>query len=89
MTIWQATRTKQLNDPVKSSVLQIEPAAVIDGGNPLVKATYNLGDGALIQKCVKQICIVVNSIHAAHYPNVRVMAERISSGYRKCLPAVD
>lgn len=84
--IGQATRTKLLailNDPVKASVLQIELAAVIDGGNPLVKATYNLeGDGALVLKCYEQICTVINSIRTAHHPNVRAVAERISSGDR-------
>ena len=84
--VGQATRTKLsaiLNDPLKASLLQIELAAVIDVGNPLVKATYNLeGEGALVLKCYEQICTVVNSIHAAHYPNVRAIAKRISSGDR-------
>ena len=46
-----ATRTKLLeilNDPTKTAILQIELAAIIDAGAPLVKATYNLeGDGRL------------------------------------------
>ena len=50
--IGRATRSKLLNDPVKSSLLQIELAAIIDVGTPLVKATYNLeGDGAVVLKC--------------------------------------
>ena len=84
--VGQATRTKLLailNDPVKASLLQIELAAVIDVGSPLVKATYNLeGDGALVLQCYEQICTVINSIQAAHNPNVRAIAERISSGDR-------
>ena len=47
-----ATRTKLLeilNDPTKTAILQIELAAIIDAGAPLVKATYNLeGDGPLV-----------------------------------------
>jgi hypothetical protein len=74
--VGQATRTKLLailNDPVKASLLhvQIELAAFIDVGS--------LRRGS----CYEQICTVINSIRAAHKPNIRAIAEPISG------PAVD
>jgi len=73
--IGPATRIKLLaisNDPAKAACLQIELAAIIDAGTPLVKATYSLeGDGTLVLTWYETVCIAVNSIHAAHYPNVR------------------
>ena len=50
-----ATRRKLLSilqDSQKNSKLQLELAAVIDAGEPFVKATYKLeGDGALVFSC--------------------------------------
>ena len=81
-----ATRTKLLeilNNQTKNTYLQIELAAIIDAGTPLVKATYNLeGDGALALQCHDQICTVLNAIRIAHYPNVTAIAERIAAGNR-------
>ena len=50
-----ATRRKLLSilqDSQKNSKLQLELAAVIDAGEPFVKATYKLeGNGALVFSC--------------------------------------
>ena len=50
-----ATRRKLLSilqDSQKNSKLQLELAAVIDAGEPFVKATYKLeGDGTLVFSC--------------------------------------
>ena len=82
-----ATRIKLLailGDQQKNACLQIELAAVIDAGTPLVKATYNLeGDGPLVLKCHDQISTVLNAITTAHYPNVTALAERMSAGDRR------
>ena len=81
-----ATRTKLLeilNDPTKTAILQIELAAIIDAGAPLVKATYNLeGDGLLVWQCHEQISTVLNAINTAHYPNVTAVVERVAGGNR-------
>ena len=70
------TRTKLLEIPTKFAILQIELAAIIDAGAPLVKATYNLeGDGPLVWECHDQITTVLNSITTAHSPNVTAVAE--------------
>ncbi len=82
--VGQATRTKLLgilDDPTKNAYLQIELAAIIDAGTPLVKATYNLeGDGPLVLQCHDQICTVLNAIQTAHYPNVTAIAEKLAAG---------
>lgn len=82
--IGPATRIKLLailNNPAKAACLQIELAAIIDAGTPLVKATYNLE--GLVLTCYETVCIAVNCIHAAHHPNVRAVAERLVSASRK------
>ncbi len=82
--VGQATRTKLLgilDDPTKNAYLQIELAAIIDAGTPLVKATYNLeGDGPLVLQCHDQICTVLNATQTAHYPNVTAVADKLAAG---------
>ena len=82
--IGAATRTKLLeilNNQTKAAILQIELAAIIDAGAPLVKATYNLeGGGPVVWDCHDQVTTVLNSINTAHYPNVTAVAERIAAG---------
>ena len=57
-----ATRKKLLQilaDPIKNSRLQVELAAVIDAGEPFVKATYVLeGDGPLALSCYEVVYTV-------------------------------
>ena len=81
-----ATRTRLLdilNDQTKNALLQIELAAIIGAGAPLVRATYNLeGDGPLVLQCHDQICTVLNAIHTSHYPNVTAIAEKLTPGNR-------
>ena len=79
-----ATRFKLLevlNDPTKTTILQMELAAIIDTGAPLVKATYKLeGDEALVWYPHDQICTVLNAMTIAHYPNVTAVVERVFAG---------
>ena len=81
-----STRTKLLdilNDAARIGLLQIELAAVIDAGAPLVKATYNLeGDGALVWQCHDQISTVLNAITTSHHPNVTAIVARVTGGNR-------
>ena len=70
-----------LEDPVKSSQLQIELAAVIAAGEPFVKATYLLeGDGLLALKCYEIENNLFAGIHVQHFPNLLAVAQTISPG---------
>lgn len=79
-----ATRAKLLSffsDPNKKVLLQIELAAVIDFGEPFVRATYRLeGDGALVFQCYEVIDTVRASIQAANMPNLLAIATKLSGG---------
>ena len=79
-----ATRRKMLDilhDQQKQGVLQIELAATMDGGLPLVQATYCLeGDGPLVLTCFEEVNKVFKAIQVAHLPNLNRVAERISQG---------
>ena len=69
-----------LQDPYKSALLQIELAAVVDLGEVIVKATYQLeSDGALVFECYEVIRSIIATIHTAHYPNVQAIAHKVSS----------
>jgi len=62
-----ATRRKLLQileDPTKSSRLQVELAAVIDAGEQFVKATHLLeGDDPLAMKCYEIVSNLFSGIH--------------------------
>ena len=79
-----ATRKKMLDilhDPQKQALLQIELAATVDGGLPLVQATYRLeGDGPLALTCFEEVDKVFKAIQVAHVPNLNRVAEKISHG---------
>ena len=79
-----ATRSKLLKimaDPQKNTRLQIELAAVIDAGEPFVKATYNLeGDGPLALNCYEVLSTLAAGIRVQHYPNLEAVALKISGG---------
>ena len=83
--IGPSTRPKLLSffdDPQKLNYLKIELAAVIDCGEPFVKATYKLeGDGPLAFICYEAIQEVVKSIKVANIPNVQAVARDISSSF--------
>ena len=70
-----STRSKLLgivSDPIKNACLKIELAAVVDGGEGLVRATYNLeGDGALA------FCAYEISIRVSHFPNLEAVAKEL------------
>ena len=62
-------------------LLQIELAAVIDAGKPMVKSTYILeGDGMLAWQCYEQLLIIQNSIHGANLPNLMALSREVSGG---------
>ena len=74
-----------LNDSKKKTCLQMELAAVVDAGEPFVKATYNLeGDGALVFKCYDQIQTLKAGIDNAYYPNVNALAQKLSTRGHTC-----
>ena len=79
-----ATRRKLLdmlqNPRVKASI-QIELAAIVDAGEPFVKATYELeGDGALAFYCYEVLNALAAGVQVAHYPNVHAIAQTLSGG---------
>ena len=68
--------------------MQVELAAIVDWGEPFVKATYKLeGDGALALQCYKVIDTIRASIHAANTPNLLAVAERLSGGVHEMQPS--
>lgn len=75
------TRAKLLtimNDYTKKSLLMVEMAAVVDAGEPLVRATYMLeGDGPLAIDCYEIISTVVQGAQVAHFPNVEAIAKEL------------
>jgi hypothetical protein len=69
-----ATRRKMLDllhDQQKQGLLQIELAATVDAGLPLVQATYRLeGDGPLVLTCFEEVDKVFKAIQVAHFNGV-------------------
>lgn len=62
-------------------LLQIELAAVVDAGKPMVESTYILeGDGTLAWQCYEQLLIIQNSIHGANLPNLTALSREVSGG---------
>ena len=63
-----------------SNNLQIELAAVVDAGEPFVKATYKLeGDGPLALECYEILGVVKAAIQVNHLPNTTAIAKKIAS----------
>ena len=70
-----------VRDPQTCCKLQLELAAVIDCGQPFVKATYKLeGDGALVYSCYDILSSLTLGIQAAHYPNLCAVTVKLSGG---------
>ena len=70
-----------LQDTQKSSKLQLELAAVIDAGEPFVKATYNLeGDGPLVFGCFDVLASLSVGIRTAYFPNLSAVSARLAGG---------
>ena len=76
------TRPKLLTyfeDPEKLKYLKVELAAVVDYGEPFVKATYNLeGDGPLALSCYELVQEVVASIKVENVPNFQAVIVQTS-----------
>ena len=69
--------------PNKNIILQIELAAIVDWGEPFVKATYRLeGDGALAFECFEVIDTIRAFIQSGTTPNnyIQALADRLSCG---------
>ncbi len=63
------------------ALLQIEMAVTVDGGLPLVQATYRLeGDGAVIFTCYEELNKELQAIRTAHFPNLNRVAKLLSQG---------
>ena len=76
-----ATSTKLLqffSDKRKIEYLQLELAAIVDAGEPFVKATYQLeGDGALAFRCYEIFSTLEASVKLQHFPNLHAMANKL------------
>ena len=56
-------------------------AAVIDAGEPFVRATYKLeGDGALVFDCFDVLASLTAGIRTAYFPNLTAVSSRLSAG---------
>ena len=66
-----------LRDTQKYSKLQLELAAVIDAGEPFVKATYNL-EGALVFGCFEVLASLSVGIRTAHFPSLSAISTKIA-----------
>ena len=61
--------------------LQLELAAVVDAGKPLVESTHILeGDGTLAWQCYEQLMVIQNSIQVANLPNLVALSREVSGG---------
>ena len=61
--------------------LQLELAAVVDAGKPLVESTYILeGDGTLAWHCYEQLMVIQNSIQVANLHNLVALSREVSGG---------
>lgn len=61
--------------------LQLELAAVVDAGKPMVESTYILeGDGTLAWQCYEQLLVIQNSIQVANLPNLVALSREVSGG---------
>ena len=79
-----AMRTKllaTLSDATNKALLLVEMAAVVDAGEPLVKATYRLeGGGPLSLKCYEIIFSALEGARVANFPNLNAITYQLSAG---------
>ena len=69
------------NDASDAKELELELAALIDGGSHFVTATYYLeGDGPLIFSCYERLASVSHSVEVDTYPNLEGVASRQANG---------
>ena len=70
-----------MDDAHQSWLLQLEPAATIDAGKPLVKAAHHLeGDSLLAFESYEIIATVLASVHKNHHSNATEVARQLSAG---------
>ena len=56
----------------------MELAAIVDAGEPFVKATYQLeGDGALAFRCYEIFSTLEASVKLQHFSNLHAMANKL------------
>ena len=61
--------------------MELELAALIDGGVHFVSATYYLeGDGPLIFSCYERLAAVSHAVAIDSYPNTEAVARRLAAG---------
>ena len=64
---------------VNEKKLKMELAAVVDAGEPFVKATYVLeGDGLLVFRAYSVLQALSEAAGRRYYPNVDAMAKELS-----------
>ena len=69
------------NDASDGKELELELAALVDGGSHFVTATYYLeGDGPLIFSCYERLASVSHSLAVDAYPNLEGVASRQANG---------
>lgn len=67
-----------VSDPTKNALLKVELAAVVDGGESLVKATYKLeGDGPLALSAYELVNTILVPIRVSYFPNVDAIARQL------------
>ena len=70
-----------ISDLAKNACLKTELAAVVDGGECLVQATYKLeGDGPLAFCAYELVSTILASIRVSHFPNVEAIAKELCPG---------
>ena len=70
-----------LNDPTERSLRELQIAAVVDVGEPLVKATYSLeGDGALGFQCYDVLSTPLAMFQTAYCPNIDTVSSKLAGG---------
>ena len=69
------------DDASDAKELELELAALFDGGSHFVTATYCLeGDGPLIFSCYERLASVSHSVAVDAYPNLEGVASRQANG---------
>ena len=70
-----------VSDPAKNACLKAELAAVVDGGECLVKITYKLeGNGPLALYAYELVNTILVSFRVSHFPNVDAIAKELCPG---------
>ena len=66
------------SDKRKTEYLLLELAAIVDAGEPFVKATYELeGDGALVFRCYEIYSTLEATVKLQNFPNLHAVANKL------------